>query len=380
MRKINYVKLGNVCRVVSGSTPKKSNTEYWGGDIPWITPAEIDNAAHYVWDTERHITELGVEKASLKELPVGTVLLSSRAPIGKVAITKTPMFCNQGFKNLICSDQVLNEYLYRYLRANTARLQSCGRGATFKELSKKDVENIILPLPSISCQKNIVSKLESIDNVILCLNRLLELFNDLVKSRFVEMFGGFEKRTLVGDLCNCIVPGRDKPKSFSGETPWITTDDLIDGGITYFSKSGLGLSDEEIEQVHARIIPKDSVLMTCVGRLGICSIAGCDLVANQQLHSFLCDLDSINNTFLMYQLKTSKKYMLENAKSVTVQYMNKKTCNSIPIACPPLSLQQEFADFVHQVDKLKFETQQSIEKLQMLYDSLAQEYFAPEGD
>ena len=159
MRKINYVKLGNVCRVVSGSTPKKSNTEYWGGDIPWITPAEIDNAAHYVWDTERHITELGVEKASLKELPVGTVLLSSRAPIGKVAITKTPMFCNQGFKNLICSDQVLNEYLYRYLRANTARLQSCGRGATFKELSKKDVENIILPLPSIYCQKNIVSKL-----------------------------------------------------------------------------------------------------------------------------------------------------------------------------------------------------------------------------
>ncbi len=169
------------------------------------------------------------------------------------------------------------------------------------------------------------------------------------------MFGGFEKRTLVGDLCNCIVPGRDKPKSFSGEMPWITTDDLIDGGITYFSKSGLGLSDEEIEQVHARIIPKDSVLMTCVGRLGICSIAGCDLVANQQLHSFQCDQDRINNTFLMYQLKTSKKYMLENAKSVTVQYMNKKTCNSIPIACPPLSLQQDFADFVHQVDKLKFD-------------------------
>ena len=64
MTETNYVKLGSICRVVSGSTPKKSNTEYWGGNIPWITPAEIDNDVHYVWDTERHITELGVKKAT----------------------------------------------------------------------------------------------------------------------------------------------------------------------------------------------------------------------------------------------------------------------------------------------------------------------------
>lgn len=275
------------------------------------------------------------------------------AGVGRVQLCSGKSSVLGTLQALLPKDEVSCEYLYEVVRS--LELGAGFTGSTIPHIYFKDYKNRTVVIYEKEQQTKITTLFTTLKNVVELHKCAISFYDELVKSRFVEMLGGFEKRTLVGDLCNCIVPGRDKPKSFSGETPWITTDDLIDGGITYFSKSGLGLSDEEIEQVHARIIPKDSVLMTCVGRLGICSIAGCDLVANQQLHSFLCDLDSINNTFLMYQLKTSKKYMLENAKSVTVQYMNKKTCNSIPIACPPLSLQQEFADFVHQVDKLKFD-------------------------
>ena len=112
-------RLGDICTVVSGSTPKSNIPEYWDGDIKWITPAELTEQCYIITDSARHITELGVQKTGLKPFPAGTVILSSRAPIGKTAIAGCEMFCNQGFKNLICSDQINNRYLYCMLETNT---------------------------------------------------------------------------------------------------------------------------------------------------------------------------------------------------------------------------------------------------------------------
>ena len=145
----------------------------------------------------------------------------------------------------------------------------------------------------------------------------------------------------VGELVKCIVPGRDKPKSFTGEMPWITTNDLQHLGTTTNSDKGLGLSDEEISAVKARIIPKGSVLMTCVGDLGIISLAGNDLVMNQQLHAFL-NSEYFEQEFLMFTLSFQKQYMLKMASSTTVPYMNKTVCNSVPVIVPTLKLQQQF--------------------------------------
>ena len=91
-------KLGEICDIVSGSTPKTSVSEYWDGDVKWITPAEISDDSYIIEDSVRHITELGVQKTGLSSFPQGTVILSSRAPIGKVAIAGCEMYCNQGFK------------------------------------------------------------------------------------------------------------------------------------------------------------------------------------------------------------------------------------------------------------------------------------------
>ena len=105
-------KLGEICKIVSGTTPKTSIAEYWDGDIKWLTPAEIKDDSYTIYDTVRKITLLGKEKSGLNLFPKGTVVLSSRAPIGKVAIAGCDMCCNQGFKNLICSETVYNKYLY----------------------------------------------------------------------------------------------------------------------------------------------------------------------------------------------------------------------------------------------------------------------------
>ena len=370
MTETNYVKLGSICRVVSGSTPKKSNTEYWGGNIPWITPAEIDNDVHYVWDTERHITELGVKKATLNELPVGTVLLSSRAPIGKVAITKTPMFCNQGFKNLICSDQVLNEYLYRYLRANTARLQNCGRGATFKELSKKDVENIILPLPSVSCQRNIVSKFESIDNVILYLNKLLELLDELVKSRFMEMFGdpveGCDwNRMRLDDLCSKLGSGatpRGGKAAYKNEgVPLIRSMNVYNG---YFSWKELAyIDDNQAKKLNGVTLRKGDVLLNITGA----SVArSCVLPSelaggrvNQHVAIIRADQEKILPVFLnaIFVSESYQHFLLNGSKmaGATREAITKQDLKEMTVPIPPLELQKKFVAFSRQVDKLKFD-------------------------
>ena len=182
---VSRVRIGEVCEVVSGSTPRTTVAEYWGGDHPWITPAELKGDV-WVYDTVKHLTQAGVESASLKIIPEGSVLLTSRAPIGKVAIAGRPMYCNQGFKNLICSDRVLNKYLYYWLKAHTDFLNSLGRGATFKEISKSIVEHINIPLPSLVAQERMAAKLDAISEIASKREEQFRKLDQLVKSRFVE--------------------------------------------------------------------------------------------------------------------------------------------------------------------------------------------------
>lgn len=161
MNSLPIKRLGDVCTVVTGTTPSTSISEYWGGDIKWITPAEIADDTFFVNDSVRKITQRAVNENSLIPLPPGTVILSSRAPIGKVAIAGTELYCNQGFKNLICGDEIDNLYLFFFLKSRTEYLNSLGSGATFKEISKKVVEQIQIPCPPLSEQRAIASALKA---------------------------------------------------------------------------------------------------------------------------------------------------------------------------------------------------------------------------
>ena len=191
------VRLGDVCTVISGSTPKTSIEEYWNGDVKWITPAELDADSYYIYDSVKHITELGMNKTGLSYMPVGTVILSSRAPIGKTAIAGCELCCNQGFKNLICSDNIFNEYLYHFLRAKTDYLNSLGRGATFKEISKTIVENVRIPLPTINEQKYIAMQLNKVTDVIDKRKKQLKKLDELVKCPIYRLLTCAKKKIIL---------------------------------------------------------------------------------------------------------------------------------------------------------------------------------------
>ena len=176
-------KLGEICEIVSGSTPKTGIPEYWDGDIKWITPAELNDSSYIVNDSARKITDIAVKNTGLSSFPAGTVILSSRAPIGKVAIAGCKMYCNQGFKNLICSEKINNRYLYWFLKGNTEYLNSLGRGATFKEISKQIVASIEINVPSYKEQEEVVHVLEKISRLIQLRKKELDKLDELIKAR-----------------------------------------------------------------------------------------------------------------------------------------------------------------------------------------------------
>ncbi len=153
-------KLKEVAEIVGGSTPKTNVEEYWNGENPWVAPAEL-HQNHYISSTERGISNEAAKNMTL--LPVGSVLLSSRAPIGKVSITTIPMYCNQGFKNVVCSKRLNNEYVYQLLLGKTEYLNSLGTGATFKEISKKTTENISIAVPPIELQEVFAEQSKAIE-------------------------------------------------------------------------------------------------------------------------------------------------------------------------------------------------------------------------
>lgn len=158
------VRLGEVAQIVSGSTPRTNQPSYWDGDIVWITPADLSKFDSIeIYDSARKITEEGYKSCSTTILPVGTVLLSSRAPIGHLAIAGKEMCTNQGFKSLIPNQSIHSYYLYFILKQFKDRLINLGAGATFKEISKTSVEKFEIPLPPLPLQQEFASLVEGIE-------------------------------------------------------------------------------------------------------------------------------------------------------------------------------------------------------------------------
>ena len=185
----SWATIKEVGAVVGGATPKTDHDEYWGGSYRWITPAELDADSGYIYDSVRKLTKAGVESCSLQEMPVGTVILSSRAPIGKVAIAGNTFYCNQGFKNIICKEGITPRYLYTVLLLNVEYLNSLGRGATFKEISKGIVESIRIPVPSMDLQQQFAAFVEQTDKSKLAVQKGLQELEILKKSLMQQFFG-----------------------------------------------------------------------------------------------------------------------------------------------------------------------------------------------
>ena len=377
------VRLGDVCTVISGSTPKTSVEEYWNGDVKWITPAELDADSYYIYDSVKHITELGMNKTGLSYMPVGTVILSSRAPIGKTAIAGCELCCNQGFKNLICSDNIFNEYLYHFLRAKTDYLNSLGRGATFKEISKAIVENVRIPLPTINEQKYIAIQLNKVTVLIDKRKKQLEKLDELVKSRFVEMFGDVANNPKyggipLGTICSTLsggTPTTKVPEYYQGDIPWISTPYLGSNHINGSSAKAY-ITEDAIKNSATHLIPANTIMFGIRVGVGKSSIIDDPMCANQDIVALMgIDTNKYNLLFIKYTLDNYQSYFDSIKKGATILGITTEDLKKILIPVVDMGRQNQFADFVEQVDKLKFEIKQSLEKLELLKKALMQKYF-----
>ena len=346
-----YKKIKDVAVVVGGTTPSTANPEFWGGDLCWISPAEL-HGEHYLYDSVKKITAKAVASKSLKELPVGTVILSSRAPIGKVAINKVPMYCNQGFKCVICGPDLLNEYLYWWFRGKKDYLNSLGTGATFAEISKTVVENISIPVPPLPEQQRIVSRLDSafanIDALKANATRQLSEARKLFQKALEEAMTpkeGWEEKTLkeiaqikIGPFGSLL----HKKDYISGGIPLVNPVHMIEGKIK--ANHDFSISEDKAKELSNYILKENDIILARRGEVGRCA-----LVSSNE-NNYLCGTGSMFVRFdkevdysfmlLMFSSKMCKDYLEKHATGATMLNINSVIVSNMPLMLPPLPTQQ----------------------------------------
>ena len=385
-------RLGEIAQVVSGSTPRTNVAEYWDGDILWLTPADLSNLGSIVIDnSKRKITKAGFQSCTTTMLPVGTVLLSSRAPIGHLAVAGKEMCTNQGFKSLVPSKATNSYYLYFALRQFKDRLVNLGSGATFKEVSKKPVENFRVPLPPLPTQHKIVEILKEADNLRKLRKQADEKMKDLIPSLFVEMFGdpatnpkGWEILLFVN-----ITKVMHRYPTFYGQEyieegvpvvriSNIQSNHILSKDLTQYVK----VPKEFSGKFPLTIMNSKDIVMAVrgdtTGKIGFVpdELTGSNISPN--LIRISSDSSKVNPyylfSFLLMGGSNLKRFITDTAKkSITA-----KDLKSMFIIVPPLPLQQEFAERVQESEAEKERQAESKKKLDDIFNSLMQRAFKGE--
>ncbi len=183
-------KLGEIAEIIGGGTPSTEKKEYWDGNIPWLTPRDLTGYKKiYISKGARNISELGLQNSSTKILPKGSVLITSRAPIGYVAIAANSLCTNQGFKSLIPNNNIVsNLFLYYWVKNNIEYLKSVGTGTTFEEISGSVLKEIPILLPPLEEQRAIAEVLSSLDDKIDLLHRQNKTLEAMAETLFRQWY------------------------------------------------------------------------------------------------------------------------------------------------------------------------------------------------
>ncbi|GAA8160212.1 restriction endonuclease subunit S [Helicobacter pylori] len=203
------VRLGDIAEIIGGGTPSTQVASFWNGSINWFTPTEI-GITKYVHKSQRTITPLGLKKSSTKLLPIGTILLTSRASIGDCAILKVVATTNQGFQSLIPLEKINNEFLYYLILTLKNKLLKLASGSTFLEVSPNKIKNLLIPLPPLNEQIAIANILSDVDHYLYSLRALILKKESVKKALSFELLSqrkrlkGFNQawqRVRLGDIC-----------------------------------------------------------------------------------------------------------------------------------------------------------------------------------
>ena len=351
----NYaqIPLGEVCSIVGGGTPRRSNVEYFGGSIPWATPTDVTALdSLYIKQTKETITETGLRKSSARLVPAGTVLMTSRATIGSTAIATVPMATNQGFANLTCSEQVIPEFLAYWLRHMRKILIQLSGGTTFRELPKSTLKKVVIPLPALDEQRRIVGILNRAAKIERLRTQAADRLREFIPALFVKMFGdpaenlmGWGIQTVsIGELCDLINGRAFKP------TDWVDT------GIPIVRIQNLRDPSKPMNKFDGEVkdrflIDSGDVLLSWSGTPG--TSFGCFIwdrgraILNQHIFRVEYDSSRIERDFFLYAMNSRLDEMIDRAHGgVGLRHITKSELNKIKLPVPPLDEQQRFTKFV----------------------------------
>lgn len=388
-------KLGEICAFQSGGTPSKNKPEYFGGEIPWISTTALNGGKINEADAVAWITPKAIRESAAKIVPANSIMVGTRVGIGKVAINTVEMSTSQDVISLIGidKDKWYKPYLCKLLLSKKDYFNSQARGATIKGIKIDVVANIDVPEIDYATQRKVAATLNKIDTLIVLRKQQLEKLDELIKARFVEMFGdsvantkNFPSTTLETVMTVFPQNGLYKPQTdyVQDDTgiPILRIDAFYNGKVTNWNTlKRLICSETEIDRY---LLKENDIVINRVNSieyLGKCAhIVGLKekTVFESNMMRFHMDEKKVNAVYVTEVLCTEDIYrqILRRAKkSVNQASINQEDVKSLEILVPPLSLQNQFAAFVERVDQQKQTVQQSLEKLELMKKALMQEYF-----
>ena len=356
------MKLGELCDVCSGGTPKRSVSEYWNeGSIPWVKIGDI--SSKFISSTEEQITEAGLKSSSAKLLAPGTLLYSIFASIGAVGILDIPAATNQAIAGLhIKTDRIQQDYLYHFLKSQEALAKSSGRGVAQNNINLTILREMEVPVPAIGKQKAIVEQLEVIATQIEQVKTQLDQLAFLAKSRFVEMFGdpatADAKHELLAignfaDVQTGATPFRRESKYYGGSIPWVKTGEVARNFANGVEEN---ITETAIKETNCKVFPAGAVLVAMYGQgdtRGKAAILPFEAATNQACAAIMPS-PAHNEVFLNAQLQLLYEDMRAKSLGGNQKNLSLGIIKSMKVILPPMEAQQEFATFVSQVDKSRF--------------------------
>ena len=386
--------LDEISEILNGGTPDTTVQKFWDGENLWITPKDMGRLKSiYVDDTLRKITDEGLKNSSAKILPPNSIILSSRAPIGHLAINTKPISTNQGCKGLVPKKGVDTLFLYYFLSKSVDLLNSLGTGATFKELSGSKLGTVEIPLPSLPEQQRIVAILDEAfaaiakakANAEQNLKNAKELFESYLQGVFESKGEGWEEKTLK-EVCAKITDGTHQtPKYFDDGFIFLSSRNVTSGKINW---DNIKYIDEKQHiEMHKRVAPKvGDILLAKNGTTGVAAMVDRNVVFDIYVSlAHIRVLDEVTPEFMLYFINSpiAKKQFNKRLKGSGVPNLHLEEIREVVIPFPKSLKEQNklvknLDDFSTETKKLEGIYQQKLNDLEELKKSILQKAFAGE--
>lgn len=379
-------KLGDICTFQSGGTPSKSNSEYFNGSIPWITTVALTGDYIDKNDAVDWITDKAIQESAAKIVPENSIMVGTRVGIGKVAINAVPMSTSQDIVSLINIDDAKwdKKFLCKVILARNNVLLSQARGATIKGIKIDTLAKLEIPEIPLNEQRRIAAVLDKVSGLIAKRREQLDKLDELVKVRFVEMFGDeteFDRwpSCTIGDVADICVGVVIKPTQYYADQGIPAFRSLNigemrvkDGDWVYFTKEGHQKNQKSV-------VRKNDVLVVRSGAPGTACVATEKYDGYNAVDIIIAHPDNtkVDSTFLaaFTNMPHGMNQIRGRTGGAAQQHFNVGGYKTLRLIMPPMDQQQKFASFVKQTDKSKLTIQQSLDKLEVLKKALMQQYF-----